>query len=101
MKPTLFVTSLAICLWVVAPSIAFATPIEPNDLASTWSRSPSAERFAYSKKVATFCASSNCGSVEIKACMDEAFRHPMEPSMKGITIGEGAASCITILKSQR
>lgn len=93
-----FATSFATS---VASSICIAAPVSPNDPATSWPEAKFSERQAYAQRAAVACQSTNCGSVEIRACMDEAFRAPAPPSAKNTTIGEAAVICIAMLKSQR
>lgn len=97
---TLMIAALTLCA-SAAPNIAFAAPISHDDLASVWSRAPSGDRLAYARNAAEVCASAKCGSIEIKACMDEAFRSPLVPAMKGMSVAEGATWCMMFLKSQK
>ena len=82
------------------PTLAAAAPIDPNALASTWHRSSFSERQAYAARTAIICHSSSCGAIEIRACIDEAFRPPVPKAMKEITIGEAAVTCIKILHAK-
>ena len=78
-----------------------AVQVDPNDSAEQWRKSSAADRFAYAKKISTVCASSNCGSVEIRACMDEVVRPPVPKTVERMTIGELAVACIAMLRAQR
>lgn len=77
---------------------ALAAPVDPNASASTWARIGSSDRAAYSQKVAILCQSRKCGSVEIRACMDEALKPPVPEMAKNMTIGEAAVTCVGFLK---
>ena len=82
------------------PMLSVAAPIDPNALALTWHRSSFSERQAYAARAAIICHSSSCGAIEIRACIDEAFRPPVQKQMKEITIGEAAVTCIKILHAK-
>ena len=92
---------LAACSVVFTPIFATAAPIDPNDSVASWSRASFSERQAYAKRTIVICKSSSCGSVEVRACMDEALRPPLPSSMKALTIGEAAVSCVSILNAQK
>lgn len=85
---------------IFATSI-IAAQVDPNDSAEQWRKTTAADRFTYAKKASTFCVSSNCGSVEIRACMDEVVRPPVLNTVERMTIGELAAACIAMLRAQR
>jgi hypothetical protein len=84
---------------VAIAGVAAAGPIDPNARASEWSSATSSERMSYARRVAAVCPSSGkCGSVEIKACMDEALRPPIPAAARNMSIGEAAVTCISMLK---
>ena len=90
---------LLVCAGLVVSS-TWAAPVNPNDLAAQWRKTPSSERFEYAKRATYACMSRNCGSVEIKACIDEVVRPPLSRAIERMTIGELAAGCIAMLKAQ-
>lgn len=97
--PLLTMHKLLLATLLTAAALsAVAAPIDPNAPAVTWNKATQAEKRTYALKAASACRSSNCGNVEIKACLDEALRPPAPP-MK-MTVSEAAATCIAILKSQ-
>lgn len=92
-----FAPLLAAALFIAAGA-AQAGPVDPNASAARWSNHSFGERSAYATKVSTVCSGPKCGSVEIRACMDEALQPPVPAAAKGMTIGEAAVTCIRLLK---
>ena len=93
---------LVACGYCFIASTANAAPVNPNAPSEYWGKTPSSARFAYAKLAAAMaydvCPSGKCGSVEIKACMDEAVRPPMPKAIANMTIGEVAVGCISTLR---
>lgn len=92
---------LALSLGCVLASTVQAASVDPNAPADNWRRFSSSDRLAYATRASVACLSSNCGSIEIRACMDEVVRPPAPKAVQSITIGELAVGCIATLKSQR
>lgn len=79
---------------------AFAA-LEPNDRAERWWSVPASDREMFARQMASACKSSNCGNVEIRACLNEALRPPMPAAARNMTIAEAATTCIILLKSRQ
>ena len=91
---------LALFISCFVASSAYAGQIDPNAPAVNWRKASSGERLTYTKRAAVACLSSNCGPIEIKACMDEVVRPPAPAAVENMTIGEVAVGCISTLRSQ-
>ena len=85
----------------VLASTVQAASVDPNAPAEKWRNFSSSDRLTYATRASVACLSGNCGSIEIKACMDEVVRSPAPKAVKSMTIGELAVGCIGTLKSQR
>jgi len=86
---------------VSVSTFAHAGSINPDSPASRWRGETSSSRLAYATQVAVVCQSSNCGSLQIKACMDEVTRPPAPDAVAVMTVGELAVGCIKMLKVQQ
>lgn len=92
--------AIAALVSICAQSTALAA-LDSGDPAAKWSTASSSERRAFARQAASACKSSNCGDVEIKACLDEALRPPVPAAARRMSLAEAAASCIVILRSQQ
>ena len=77
-----------------------AKEINPDAPSPAWRIAKQSERLEYAHLASIMCKSRNCGSGQIKACVDEATRPPTPPGMDALTIGEVAIGCIKILNSK-
>lgn len=91
---------MGLCAAMCTCSVAFAA-VDPNDPAASWSGISASERLNYTRRASVACQSTNCGEMQIKACMDTVVRPPIPAGVKGMTIGELAVNCIAMLKAQR
>ena len=94
-----FLTILALLL--AGTGFGAYAAIDPDNRAETWWDASRAERIGFSDKAAAACKSSNCGSLEIRSCLNDALRPPARKAARDMTLGEATASCVAILKSRK
>lgn len=74
-----------------------AAEVNPNAKIASWNKHSPQEKLQYARAATLLCTSASCTPVDIKTCLDTISKPPIPAAARGVSIGELAVQCISIL----